>query len=335
MIDVIKNAPENLTIQNTMYVMRQKLDSFRNIGVSVSGGSDSDIIVDLISQILPAIDYKPDVKYFFFDTGIEYEATKRHLVELEDKYQISIERIRAVKPVPAGCREYGVPFYSKSVSNLLKRLQSHNFEFEDDDYEVLIQRYPRCISALKWWCNAYDSQSRFNISNQGKYLKDFIMNTPPDGFKISDRCCDGAKKNTAHMIDKKYNFDLKIIGIRRQEGGARSTIYKSCFTQAQDGSVSEYRPLFFWTDEDKQQYKEHYGLRYSDCYEVYGLKRTGCAGCPFSSRFEEELEVIKKYEPKLYVAVNNIFGKSYDYTRKYREYKENMKKETNDDGSDP
>ena len=53
--------------------------------------------------------------------------------------------------------------------------------------------------------------------------------------------------------------------------------------------------------------------------------RTGCAGCPFGSRFEEELEIIKKYEPKLYKAVNKIFAKSYEYTRRYREFKNTYK----------
>ena len=67
-------------------------------------------------------------------------------------------------------------------------------------------------------------------------------------------------------------------------------------------------------------------MQNSRCYTEYGLKRTGCAGCPFGKDFEFELEVIQKYEPKLYKAVNNIFGDSYEYTRKYREFYK--KKET-------
>lgn len=66
-------------------------------------------------------------------------------------------------------------------------------------------------------------------------------------------------------------------------------------------------------------------MRYSDCYEVYGMTRTGCAGCPFASKFEDELKIIKKYEPKLYNAVNKFFGPSYEYTRRYREFKELFK----------
>lgn len=76
----------------------------------------------------------------------------------------------------------------------------------------------------------------------------------------------------------------------------------------------------------KQAIKDAYDIEHSKCYTEYGLKRTGCAGCPFGRDFEYELEVIQKYEPKLYKAVNNIFGDSYEYTRKYREFVKKMNK---------
>ena len=153
------------------------------------------------------------------------------------------------------------------------------------------------------------------------------MSNPPD-FKISDKCCNGAKKNPAKTFYKEIDCCLRIIGERRSEGGIRAQRHRSCFDPVADGEVPSYRPLFFWTDEDKQQYKDHYGIRYSDCYELYGMKRTGCAGCPFNSRFEEALQTIHEYEPKLGLAVQNIFGKSYDYTRKYREFKAQTKKKS-------
>ena len=42
----------------------------------------------------------------------------------------------------------------------------------------------------------------------------------------------------------------------------------------------------------------------------------------------EELEIIRKHEPKLYTAAQNIFGDSYEYTRKYRKFQKMMKKKT-------
>ena len=79
---------------------------------SISGDSDSDIVLDVIQNV----DEKKKVHYFWIDTGLEYRATKEHLDYLEKKYDITIERIKACKPIPACCKEYGQPFLSKYVN---------------------------------------------------------------------------------------------------------------------------------------------------------------------------------------------------------------------------
>ena len=91
---------------------------------SISGGSDSDIVLDIIRNI----DDSDKVTYFWVDTGLEYLATKEHLKYLEQKYGIEIKRIKACKPIPACCKQYGVPFLSKYVSEQMMRLQKHNFQ---------------------------------------------------------------------------------------------------------------------------------------------------------------------------------------------------------------
>ena len=93
-----------------------------------------------------------------------------------------------------------------------------------------------------------------------------------------------------------------------------------CFTETGDGKF-RLRPLFYVSDGDKAWYKEEYGIRYSDAYEVYGLSRTGCCGCPISYRAVDDLELIGKYEPNVAKAAWNIFGKSYLYRQKYVAYK--------------
>lgn len=80
---------------------------YQKIMVSISGGSDSDVMLDMIERI----GYEPGtVKYVFFDTGIEFDATKRHITELEERYGIDIDRQRAKMPTAAACKKYGVPF---------------------------------------------------------------------------------------------------------------------------------------------------------------------------------------------------------------------------------
>lgn len=85
--------------------------------------------------------------------------------------------------------------------------------------------------------------------------------------------------------------------------------------------------MFWLRDSDKEEYCKHYGVTHSRCYTEYGLERTGCFGCPFGKRFEEELEIIKHYEPKLYRAAINIFGEAYDYTRRYLRFRKEKNEE--------
>lgn len=93
-----------------------------------------------------------------------------------------------------------------------------------------------------------------------------------------------------------------------------------CFAETSDGKY-RFRPLYYVSDKDKAWYKETYGIRYSDAYEVYGLTRTGCCGCPISYKAVEDLEKIRPYEPNVVKAAWNLFGKSYEYRMKYNEYK--------------
>lgn len=327
----------NNDVIDAFYKCRRHLADHNNIMISYSGGADSDIILDFVVRTLQDKRYHEflkdkNVKFVFYDTGIEYDATKRHIDEIEKKYGITIERIKADKPVPLGCKEYGLPFLSKFASDMIERLQDRNFDFQNDGlltYEELKEKYKDVDSALGWWCNKYPARqgrvSHFNI-NAFKYLKEFMILNPPD-FKISNKCCKGAKKDPSKKFQKENKIDLKILGLRKAEGGIRTTAIKSCFKEGDKYKIDEYFPIWWFDNNTKEQYKNTYGIKYSDCYEKYGFTRTGCAGCPFGSKFDEELVEIKKHEPNLYIAINNIFGKSYEYTRKYKQFKEEMKQE--------
>ena len=289
---------------------------YDKIMVSVSGGSDSDILIDMIERIgYP----KGEVVYVFYDTGLEFRATKEHLDYLEQKYGITIHRKRAKVPVPIGVKKKGYPFLSKRVSDCIHRLQRNKFRWEDKPFDVLYAEYPNCKAALRWWCNEWGENSKMNISFN-RWLKEFMIENPPD-FPISDGCCFGAKKATAHMVEAEINPDLSIQGVRKAEGGVRSTAYTSCFDKV-FGGCDLFRPIFWFKKEDKAIYEKTFEIVHSDCYRKYGLRRTGCACCPFGQNFEEELRVASQYEPKLFQAANHVFGKSYEYTRKYKQYRE-------------
>ena len=315
---LLDDCPDIL-IADSFIVTNKKVQDYNKIVCSISGGSDSDIMLDLCSKV------DPDKKiiYVWFDTGLEYQATKEHLKFLENKYNIKIEVIKASKPIPLTCRKHGQPFLSKQVSEWIQRLQRHSFKWEDKSFEELLQEYPKCKASLRWWCNEYGEKSKFNI-DYNKGLKEFMIQNPPR-FNISNKCCYYAKKKPVHDYTSSNNFDLTLYGVRKSEGGARSSAYKNCFTP-KDEKADEYRPIFWFKIDTKEKYEEAYGVIHSACYSEYGLTRTGCAGCPFGKDFEKELSIIEKYEPKLFKAVNNIFGDSYEYTRAYLRFRDDLGK---------
>ena len=294
--------------------------------VSISGGADSDVMLDLIEKVRLG----DNVKYVFFDTGLEYNATKEHLKYLENRYSIAVERRKAKKPIPLCNKEYGQPFGSKIASEYINRLQKHGFKFEDEPFDVLLSRYPKCKAALRWWCDNWNVEDgKPNRSGIGwtPHMKAFLIDNPPT-FKISNKCCYFAKKAVAASVQNFYP-GLDCTGVRKAEGGARAT-YGSCFTPHKSKSDT-LRPIFWYSDTDKSIYEDHYKIVHSDCYTKYGLKRTGCVGCPYGRNLSQELEILEKYEPKLLKAVNHIFQDSYEYTKKYRAFchdeRENMKEE--------
>jgi len=310
---------------------------------SYSGGSDSDLLIDLIENARKMLPSLAPVKYVFFNTGLEMKATRDHVKATAEKYGVEIEEIRPKVNIVNAARLYGIPFVSKIMSGGLEEWQKKQVplsiaeEYEEAEDKAakrqeLRERFPKCESLINFicCCNAA-GEPRPDIQlviNSSKYMRDFIGEYPPD-FKISARCCDYCKKQVAHSVQKDY--EMVITGERRDEGGMRSVPRKDntalCFTETADGKY-RLRPLYYVSDEDKRWYKENYNLRYSDAYEVYGLKRTGCCGCPISYRAVEDLEMIGKYEPNITKAAWNIFGKSYLYRQKYNAYKaERMQQE--------
>lgn len=324
LFEIIQGAPEDSQlITDSIVLTHAKLQHYQKILCSISGGSDSDILLDLCQKF----DEANKVTYAFFDTGLEFRATKDHIAFLERKYNVRIERVKALKAIPICCKEYGQPFISKQVSEWIERLQRHNFKWEDKPFDELYKEYPRCRAALRWWCNDFaksesGKESSFNIA-YNQYLKEFMVKHPP-AFRISNKCCHYAKKMPARKFKKLHGFDLNMYGVRKAEGGARRSAYKTCFSTGDDG-CDEYRPIFWYLSDTKKIYEAHYGIEHSRCYEEYGLKRTGCAGCPFGQNFEEELQVMREYEPNLYNAVNSIFKESYNYTREYKNFVQKMK----------
>ena len=325
-------------------IIVQRLREHPNAICSYSGGSDSDIMIDLIERARKTFQLRP-MHYAWFNTGLELQATKDHVKATEEKYGVKITEYKPKVNIVNAVRRNGIPFVSKIMSSGLEEWQKKQIPLSiADEYDQakdkaakrkeLKERYPHCESVINFLCccNAA-GEPRPDIQlviNSSKYMRDFIGEFPPD-FKISAKCCDYCKKQIAHQVQK--GFEMVITGERRDEGGMRSVPRKDntalCFTETADGSY-RLRPLYYVSDEDKAWYKDYFKIKYSDAYEVYGLTRTGCCGCPISYKAIDDLEKIRPYEPVLVKAAWNVFGKSYEYRLKYNEYKaQRLEKERN------
>lgn len=315
---------------------------------SYSGGADSDILIDIIERTRKMFGegYLPPVKYIFFNTGLEMKATKDHVKATAEKYGVEIEECRPKINIVTAVRKFGMPFMSKAFSVGIGDTFRKNvplsviaeYESAEDKpacYERLKQKYPRCSSSLTFLCSCNrrgEPGTNMQLSlNSQKYMDEFLQIYPPD-FKISKRCCDYCKKEPAHRAQKDY--EMIITGEREAEDGIRTIKQKDdyyetntmCFFEQSDGKY-RFKPLYYVSNKDKEWYKQEYGIRYSDAYEVYGLTRTGCCGCPISHKAVDDLEKIRPYEPNVVKAAYNLFGKSYEYRRMFNEYKAKRKAE--------
>ncbi len=327
------SAPEKF--QAIESIIARRLREHPKAICSYSGGSDSDILIDLIERVRMVFGLPP-VEYVFFNTGLEMKAIKDHVKETAWKYGVKITEHRPKTGIVTASRKYGIPFVSKIMSAGLEEWQQKGIplsisqEYEEAEDKAakrkeLKARYPKCESVINFLCCCNsEGEPRPNIQlviNSSKYMLDFIRESPPD-FQVSAKCCDYCKKQVAHDVQK--DFEMIITGERRDEGGMRSVPRKDntslCFTETSKGQY-RLRPLYYVSDADKAWYKEYYGIRYSDAYEVYGLTRTGCCGCPISYKAAADLEMIRPYEPNVVKAAWNIFGKSYEYRAKYNQYK--------------
>ena len=184
-------------------IIAKRLTEHPNAVCSYSGGSDSDIMIDLIERTRKMHGLAP-VKYVFFNTGLEMKATKDHVKATAEKYGVEIRECRPKKgnDIVSATRRNGQPFVSKIMSSGLEGWQKKKIPLSiAEEYEQaedkpakrreLKDRYPGCESTINFLCCCNkDGEPRPNIQlviNSSKYMRDFIAEYPPQ-FKISAKC---------------------------------------------------------------------------------------------------------------------------------------------------
>jgi len=272
--------------------------------ISFSGGMDSTVVLWLCKQCyeLGTISYLP--KAVFSDTGLELQATKDFVQEIQ-KYYPNIEIIKPEKSFIQCQKEYGKPMISKAKSQLIESYQSAKKE----------SRKESAKNNLVYGKSNLESEKRtakFILANQ-----DIHILNPAFDIKVSDKCCYVLKKKPFEKYYLENGIKAFFDGEMADEGGIRQTAYekriksggKACTVVKEIGtgknkrSIEKKMPIIDWTKEIENEYIKKYNIPLSKAYTVYGCKRTGCFLCPYSKNRKdvtEKIKILYDFEPKTY-----------------------------------
>lgn len=114
---------------------------------------------------------------------------------------------------------------------------------------------------------------------------------------------------SADDYSKQSGRTIRITDIR-----AQCTVF-----QSSTGKLKAFNPLNICPDDWMDWYVNRYGLRLSSLYyPPFNFKRTGCMGCPFALNLQEELDVLEREAPRVYLACENIWKPVYAEYRRLR-----------------
>lgn len=264
--------------------------------VSFSGGKDSTVILAII-KMCEEIYTIPQggIKAVFCDTGIELGATRDFVRWCRDNWYSNVEIIRPEKTFSWILANKGKPMKSKMKSEIINRYQRN----KNTNEEVAGKCFDRLMS-----------RELNGKPNKKTRIADKDLHIMHDDFdiQISNSCCDILKKKPFSQWQKENDMQGYLLGLRTGEGGVREIEAikrvknggKLC--TATKGKWTIKMPIIDWTDDDVEEFIQKYNIPLSKAYTEYGMKRTGCMGCPYALNIAKDLEVLWNYEPQRYKA---------------------------------
>lgn len=243
-----------------------------NFYLSFSGGLDSTVLHHLIDMAVP----NNNIPRVYCNTGIELNMIK-NFVETLAKNDSRIIIIKPKQNIKTILKEHGYPFKSKRHSKILNQYQRgvegvtpHNY-IQDEQATRNLSGQRVCPKKLK-----YQFSKEFNL-------------------KVSDKCCKYLKEKPLDEWAKENGKKYAIIGIMPDEGGRRESAKCLAFTGK---NLKAFQPLVPVTKDWEKWFIEKYNIPICDIYkEPYNFTRTGCKGCPFTIKLQQNLETLEKYFP--------------------------------------
>lgn len=239
-----------------------------NSYLSFSGGKDSTVLHHLLDMALP----NNKIPRLFLNTGIEYFDILKYVKEMTLK-------------------DNRIIIYNVGV-NIKYMLETKGYPFKSKEHSKIISML-RKGSTSEWVKNYMD------INRKSKYKCPKILReqlNPNYAIKISDQCCYELKKKPAHKWAKENKKSIVLVGLRMTEGGQRANA-KSCLVFNKD-KLKEFKPINPMTNEWMDWFIDYFKIELCRLYyPPFNFTRTGCKGCPFSLKLQEQLNVMEKLLP--------------------------------------
>ena len=239
--------------------------------VSISGGKDSTVLLDLARRVCP------DIPAVFCDTGLEWPESRVFAMSQENvtriypiKYDFSTKKYSRMTFKEVLDR-YGYPVISKEVASLIRQYRSSK---TDEQKQKLLDG------------------NRWGMSKIPRRWYDLLYSDIP----VSDQCCFAMKKYPFKVYERESGRK-GIIGTTTEESLRRTTMWLRDGCNAFDASHPISKPISFWTEQDILTYLKRFNIPYCSLYGdiveneegkliTTGLQRTGCMFCMFGVHLE-------------------------------------------------
>lgn len=261
-------------LQDRQQKIRQIINQYGedNFYISFSGGKDSTVLSTLVDMAVPG----NAIPRVFADTGIELKMIRDFVLEL----QKADDRIVVIKPsvsIKKSLEEHGYPFKSKYHAHYLERFS----------------RIGMCDSIKHYLGENVKGTTWGEQSTCPKKLKQQFDDHYK--LKISDKCCVNLKEKPLEVWAKENKKPYAILGVMRSEGGRRE---RSTCLSFKGKKLRAFQPMVSLTEEWEEWFIKEFDIKICDIYKPpYNFTRTGCKGCPFALKLQNELDTLEKFFP--------------------------------------
>lgn len=280
-------------LQDRLQKIRQIISQYgeNNFAISFSGGKDSTVLSALVDMAVPG----NTIPRVFADTGIELKMIRDFVVE-KQKNDGRVVIIKPSVPIKKMLENDGYPFKSKGHSKFLDRYQ----------------RIGRCDSVVQYLGEREDKKPWSSIKSCPKKLR-YQFNAEFK-LRISDKCCIRMKEEPLANWQKEHGKPYAIVGLMREEGGRRDSATCLSFRGER---LKAFQPMVSITKEWEEWFIKEFEVQICDIYKPpFNFTRTGCKGCPFALKLQNELDTLEKFFPSERRQCEAIWNPVYEEYRR-------------------